>query len=257
MCPYRARNVCWFGHYDDLEEVPLCHDVAATSSLPLRTGTPVYAGLEADSMDMKEIVDYFGYWEEIVDVPVSLRKIEDDLGVRFLQVPEQILEVLNVLPEQIASRLKGLGAEERFCVDMPSRCSWTASRSRSWQSLCRRSRRTSVPVPQILEAVERERQARAEDERHRVHEERLVAEKVAAEAAEREAAENAAAKAWADEEAKIKAAAQAKAEEEARIEVERVAELDRQRREAERLAQEAEEREREAAENAAAHARAD
>ena len=43
-----------------------------------------FAGLEADSEVTKEIVDYVGHWEEIVDVPVPLRSLEDDLFDRFL-----------------------------------------------------------------------------------------------------------------------------------------------------------------------------
>ena len=97
-CPYRLRDACGFAHDDDLEEDPPCRDVAATSSLPLRTGTPVFAGLEADSVVTEEIVDFVGQWEKIVDVPVLLRSLDAEL---------QIVEVLMVLPEQIASQLKG------------------------------------------------------------------------------------------------------------------------------------------------------
>ena len=107
------RGRCWFGH-DDLEEDPPCRDVAATSSLPLRTGSPVFAGLEADTVVTKEIVDYAGQWEEIVDVPVPSRSLDTELGDRVLQVLEQIVEVLKVLPEQIASQLKGWGYDERI-----------------------------------------------------------------------------------------------------------------------------------------------
>ena len=109
LCPYRLRDACWFGHDDDMEGGPLCRDVAATSSLPLRTGPQVFAGLEADSVVKKEIVDYVGHWEEIVDVPVPLRSMEDDLGDRFLQVLEQIVDVLKVLPEQIARSFRSMG----------------------------------------------------------------------------------------------------------------------------------------------------
>ena len=35
-CPYRLRDSCWFDHDDGLEGVPLCRDVAATSSLKSR-----------------------------------------------------------------------------------------------------------------------------------------------------------------------------------------------------------------------------
>ena len=89
--------------------VPFCRDVAATSALLLRTGPPVFAGLEADSVVKKEVVNYVGHWEEIVDVPVPLRSMEDDLGDRFLQVMEQIVEVLKVLPEQIARVVQKYG----------------------------------------------------------------------------------------------------------------------------------------------------
>ena len=87
MCPYRLSDACWFGHDDDLEGVPLCRDVAATSSLPLRTGSPVFASLEADTEVTKEIVDYVGHWEEIVDFPVLLRSLDTELGDRVLQGP--------------------------------------------------------------------------------------------------------------------------------------------------------------------------
>ena len=72
------RDACWFAHDDDLEEDPPCRDVAATSSLPLRSGTPVFAGLEADSVVTEEIVDFVGQWEKIVDVPVLLRSPRAD-----------------------------------------------------------------------------------------------------------------------------------------------------------------------------------
>ena len=97
---------CWFGHDDDLEVVSLCRDVAA-----LRTGTPVFVGLEAESgVPVKQVT------EEIVDCvgQVPLRSLVAELGDRFLQVLEQIVEVLKVLPEQIASQLKEWGYEERI-----------------------------------------------------------------------------------------------------------------------------------------------
>ena len=139
LCPYRLRDACWFGHDDDLEGVPLCGDVAATSSLPLRTGSPVFAGLEADTVVTKEIVDYVGHWEEIVDVPVLLRSLDTELGDRVVQVLEHTVEVLKVLPEQIASQLKGWIYDERISerlgeqtVDLPVVRSW-----RSLRSACR------------------------------------------------------------------------------------------------------------------------
>ena len=114
LCPYRKHHGCWFGHDDDLEEVSLCRDVAATSALPLRTGMPVFVGSEAESVVpvkqvTEEIVDFVGQWEKIVDAPVLLRSLDAELGDRVLQVLEQIVEVLKVLPEQIASQLKGVG----------------------------------------------------------------------------------------------------------------------------------------------------
>ena len=63
-------------------------------------------------MVTKEIVDYVGQWEKIVDAPVPLRSLDAELGDRFLLVLEQVVEVLKVLPEQIASQLEGLGVEE-------------------------------------------------------------------------------------------------------------------------------------------------
>ena len=39
-----------FGHDDDLEGAPPCRDVAATSTLLLRTGTFFFVGLEASWM---------------------------------------------------------------------------------------------------------------------------------------------------------------------------------------------------------------
>ena len=106
MCPYREHHGCWFGHDDDLEDVSPCRDVAATSALPLRTGTPVFVGLEAEpGVPMRQVT------EEIVDCVGQWEKIVDD---RFLQVLEQIVEVLKVLPEQIASQLSGWVYEERI-----------------------------------------------------------------------------------------------------------------------------------------------
>ena len=55
-----------------------------------------------------------GQWEKIVDAPVLLRSLDAELGDRFLQVLEQIVEVLEVLPEEIASQLKVWGSEERI-----------------------------------------------------------------------------------------------------------------------------------------------
>ena len=49
-------------------------------TLPLRTGTPVFVGFEADSEVKKEIVHYVGHWEEIVDASVPLRSLDADLG---------------------------------------------------------------------------------------------------------------------------------------------------------------------------------
>ena len=135
LCPYRLRDACWFGHDDDLEGVPLCRDVAATSSLPLRTGSPVFAGLEADTVVTKEIVDYVGQWEEIVDVPVLLRSLDTELGDRVLQVLEQIVEVLKVLPERIASQLKGWSYDERISERLGEQT-------------------VDLPVPQVMESVE-------------------------------------------------------------------------------------------------------
>ena len=135
LCPYRLRDACWFGHDDDLEGVPLCRDVAATSSLPLRAGSPVFAGLEADTVVTKEIVDYVGQWEEIVDVPVLSRSLDTELGDRVLQVLEQIVEVLKVLPERIASQLKGWSYDERISERLGEQT-------------------VDLPVPQVMESVE-------------------------------------------------------------------------------------------------------
>ena len=65
-------------------------------------------------MVTKEIVDYVGHWEEIVDVPVLLRSLDTELGDLVLQVLEQIVEVLKVIPERIASQLKGWSCDERI-----------------------------------------------------------------------------------------------------------------------------------------------
>ena len=62
----------------------------------------------------EEIVDYVGQREKIVDAPVLLPSLDAELDDRFLQVLEQIVDVLKVLPEQITSQLKGLGVEERI-----------------------------------------------------------------------------------------------------------------------------------------------
>ena len=56
----------------------------------------------------EEIVDYVGQWEKIVDAPVPLRSLDAELGDRFLQVLEQIVEVLKVLPEQTVNS-RGFG----------------------------------------------------------------------------------------------------------------------------------------------------
>ena len=144
-CPYHLRDACWFGHDDDLEGVPLCCDVAATSFLPPRTGTPVSAGLEADSEVKKEIVDYVGHWEEIVDVPVPLRRMEDDLGDRFLKVLEQIVEVLKVLPEQIARSFRSMG------VPVPPDTEEIIDGARSLLVPQIRVQVDGLPVPQVTE----------------------------------------------------------------------------------------------------------
>ena len=47
-------------------------------------------------------------WENIV------RRLDDDRGFQILQVLEQIVEVLEVLPEEIASQFRRLGVEERI-----------------------------------------------------------------------------------------------------------------------------------------------
>ena len=114
LCPYRLRDACWFGHDDDLEGVPLCRDVAATSSLPLDT----------------------------------------ELGDRVLQVLEQIVEVLKVLPERIASQLKGWSCDERISerlgeqtVDLPVP---PVMESVEMQLECVTEQITDLFVPQIL-----------------------------------------------------------------------------------------------------------
>ena len=113
-----------------------CCDVC--SALP--TGTPVFVGLEAEpgvpvKQVTEEIVDCVGQWEKIVDAPVPLRCLDAELGDRFLQVLEQIVEVLKVLPEQIASHLKGWVYEERI------------SERSGVQTV-------DLPVPQVMESVE-------------------------------------------------------------------------------------------------------
>ena len=81
---------------------------------------PVFVGLEAEAgvpvkQVTEEIVDCVGQWEKIVDAPVLLRSLDAELGDRFLQDLEQIVEVLKVLPEQIASQLKGSGGMRSAC----------------------------------------------------------------------------------------------------------------------------------------------
>ena len=105
-------------------------------------------------MVTKEIVDYVGQWEEIVDVPVLSRSLDTELGDRVLQVLEQIVEVLKVLPEQIASQLKGWGYDERISerlgeqtVDLPVP---QVIESVEMQLECVAEQITDLPVPQIL-----------------------------------------------------------------------------------------------------------
>ena len=45
---------------------------------------------------VKEIVYYVGQWEKIVDVPVTLRRLDFDGGFQILHVLEQIVDVLKV-----------------------------------------------------------------------------------------------------------------------------------------------------------------
>ena len=82
---------------DDLEVVSLCRDVAAASTLFLRTGSPVFVGMEAVSgvpvkQVTEEIVDYVGQWEKIVDAPVPLRSLDADLGVGFFKSLSRLLK---------------------------------------------------------------------------------------------------------------------------------------------------------------------
>ena len=86
-------------------------------------------------MVTKEIVDYVRQWEEIVDVPVLLRSLDTELGGRVLQVLEQVVEVLKVLPERIASQLKG----------------WSYG-GRIFERLGEQT--VDLPVPQVMESVE-------------------------------------------------------------------------------------------------------
>ena len=53
-------------------------------------------------------VDFLGQCEKIV------RRLDDDRGFQILQVLEQTVEVLKVLPEKIVSQLWRLGVEERI-----------------------------------------------------------------------------------------------------------------------------------------------
>ena len=160
MCPYRKHHGCWFGHDDDLEDVSPCRDVAATSALSPAYGyTPVFVGLEAEpgvpvKQVLEEIVDSVGQWEKNVDDPVPLRSLDAELGDRFLQVLEQIVEVLKVLPEQIASQLKGWVYEERISersgvqtVDLPVP---QVMESVELQLECVAEQFVDLPVPQIL-----------------------------------------------------------------------------------------------------------
>ena len=91
----------------------------------------------------EEIADCVGQWEKIVDAPVPLRSLDAELGDRFLQVLEQIVEVLKVLPEQIASQLKGWVYEERIS-------------ERSGEQT------VDLPVPQVTESVEMQLECVAE-----------------------------------------------------------------------------------------------
>ena len=70
-----------------------------------------------------------------MDVPVLLRSLDTELGDRVLQVLEQIFEVLKVLPERIASQLKGWSYDERISDRLGEQ-------------------NVDLPVPQVMESVE-------------------------------------------------------------------------------------------------------
>ena len=138
---------------------PWSTDSGGGLALPRRCcdvcSAPAYGYARFCQQVTEEIVDYVGQWEKIVDAPVLLRSLDAELGDRFLQVLEQIVEVLEVLPEEIASQLKGWGSEERISersgeqtvdLSVPQ-----VMESVEMQLECVAEQITEFPVPQFLE----------------------------------------------------------------------------------------------------------
>ena len=90
-----------------------------------------------------------------------LRSLNAELGDRVLQVLEQIVEVLKVLPQQIASQLKGWGYVERFSERFQgSRLSTCPSRKSLSLSRCSSgcvADEMVFPVSQFVEELEQNR----------------------------------------------------------------------------------------------------
>ena len=89
-CPYRKQvRGCWFRHDDeeDVEEVPLCRDVAASACS---------SGLVL--AQIKELVSRIqGLLDQIVDVPVP--KVTGEIPV-FVGVWEEIVDAIQPVPQE-------------------------------------------------------------------------------------------------------------------------------------------------------------
>ena len=89
-CPYRKQvHGCWFRHDDeeDVEEVPLCRDVAASAC----SSGLVFA-------QIKELVSRIqGLLDQIVDVPVP--KVTGEIPV-FVGVWEEIVDAIQPVPQE-------------------------------------------------------------------------------------------------------------------------------------------------------------
>ena len=89
-CPYRKQvHGCWFPHGDeeDVEEVPLCRDVAASA-----------CSLGLVRAQIKELVSRIqGLLDQIVDVPVP--KVTGEIPV-FCGVWEEIVDAIQLMPQE-------------------------------------------------------------------------------------------------------------------------------------------------------------
>ena len=129
-CPYRLRGACWFGHDDDLEGVPPCRDVAATSC---RVDAATASDLVVRVRRLERIVEQIG-------------------GVLVPQILEGDVDVLQHIPQERVQNsavelIGGVPAPQIWepIVDGPHHVPRERVQNRTPEQIM------GSPVPQIME----------------------------------------------------------------------------------------------------------